>query len=265
MDRRRALMAVSLNKKEDVYSARYLTIEALENGLTVSFDNDGLEYCIDGSGEWVQLSFQENTEAINTGQKLHFRSNIIPDAEYGIGTFDVNKQFNVVGNAMSLLYGDEGYLNNSLEGKEGAFIYLFWNCENLINVSPDLLPATTLSTRCYANMFDGCDGLITPPKLPAISLTYECYYCMFASCNSMTSAPVLPATVLAKYCYEGMFQVCRKLNYIKMMATDISADGCLDYWTYSVASSGTFVKNKDATWDVTGENGVPNGWTVVNE
>ena len=36
-------------------------------------------------------------------------------------------------------------------------------------------------------------------------------------------------------------------------------------WVNGVASSGTFVKNKDATWNVTGINGIPTGWTVVTE
>ena len=33
-------------------------------------------------------------------------------------------------------------------------------------------------------------------------------------------------------------------------------------WVNGVASTGTFVKNSAASWDVTGNNGVPNGWTV---
>ena len=33
---------------------------------------------------------------------------------------------------------------------------------------------------------------------------------------------------------------------------------------HGVAASGTFVKNDSATWDVTGANGVPTGWTVKN-
>ena len=51
-----------------------------------------------------------------------------------------------------------------------------------------------------------------------------------------------------------------------MLATDISADYCLDYWVYNVARTGTFVKSKDATWDTTpgalGYSGVPAGWTI---
>jgi hypothetical protein len=50
-----------------------------------------------------------------------------------------------------------------------------------------------------------------------------------------------------------------------MLATDISAKGCLDYWVYGVSPTGTFVKNKDATWDVRGINGIPKGWTVIDD
>ena len=33
-------------------------------------------------------------------------------------------------------------------------------------------------------------------------------------------------------------------------------------WVRGVASSGTFVKNVAATWNVTGVHGIPEGWTV---
>ena len=36
-------------------------------------------------------------------------------------------------------------------------------------------------------------------------------------------------------------------------------------WVSGVASSGTFVKNSAATWNVTGVDGIPTGWTVVTE
>lgn len=32
-------------------------------------------------------------------------------------------------------------------------------------------------------------------------------------------------------------------------------------WVYGVSSSGTFVKNSAAEWNVNGTNGIPNGWT----
>jgi hypothetical protein len=33
-------------------------------------------------------------------------------------------------------------------------------------------------------------------------------------------------------------------------------------WVNGVAATGTFVKNSAASWNVTGSNGIPSGWTV---
>ena len=33
-------------------------------------------------------------------------------------------------------------------------------------------------------------------------------------------------------------------------------------WLYNVSSTGTFVKNSAATWNVSGASGIPSGWTV---
>jgi hypothetical protein len=61
-----------------------------------------------------------------------------------------------------------------------------------------------------------------------------------------------------------MFYNCSKLNYIKAMFTTTPSSSDTGNWVYGVASSGTFVKNKNATWNVTGVDGIPSGWTVVN-
>jgi hypothetical protein len=50
-----------------------------------------------------------------------------------------------------------------------------------------------------------------------------------------------------------------------MLATDISANNCLYDWVSYVASSGTFVKSAAMTTLPSGLNGIPNGWTVVND
>jgi hypothetical protein len=85
---------------------------------------------------------------------------------------------------------------------------------------------------------------------------------MFSGCTSLTTAPQLPATTLATYCYYGMFRNCSKLNYIKALFTTTPSSSYTPSWVSGVASSGTFVKNKNATWNVTGSNGIPSGWTV---
>ena len=62
-----------------------------------------------------------------------------------------------------------------------------------------------------------------------------------------------------------LFQYCTSLNYIKMLATDISAGSCLSGWVSGVSATGTFVKSSSATWNKTGSSGVPSGWTVITE
>ena len=144
---------------------------------------------------------------------------------------------------------------------DNCYIYMFQRCTSLAT-APEL-PATKLSNRCYSNMFAGCTSLITAPKLPATNLVNYCYDHMFWGCTSLTTAPELPATSLADYCYNTMFYDCTNLNYIKCLATDITATDCTGSWVSRVASTGTFIKHPDATW-TTGTNGIPTGWTVVD-
>ena len=126
------------------------------------------------------------------------------------------------------------------------------------------LPAITLSSNCYASMFNECTGLTTAPELPATTLASYCYLYMFNGCTGLTSAPELPATTLASSCYSYMFYGCKQLNYIKMLATNISASRCLSNWVNGVSNTGTFVKHPDMTTLPTGANGIPEGWTVVD-
>ncbi len=111
-------------------------------------------------------------------------------------------------------------------------------------------------------MFQGCTALTTAPELPATTLGTACYLSMFDSCTSLTTAPELPATTLVNFCYQNMFDGCTSLNYIKAMFTTTPSSTYTDSWVNSVSSTGTFIKNSAAEWDVTGVNGVPTGWTV---
>ena len=137
---------------------------------------------------------------------------------------------------------------------------MFTNCTGL-TTAPEL-PATTLASSCYVSMFRGCISLTTAPELPATTLADYCYHAMFTNCTGLTTAPELPATTLADYCYQNMFQACTSLNYIKCLATDISAGGCTYNWVSGVAATGTFIKNPSMTGWTTGINGIPSGWTV---
>lgn len=220
------------------YDLQYLTIEALEDGLTAQLSTNACEYRVD-NGDWTSLTANTNTVSINTGQTLSFKGNLTPSSTRGIGTFTISKKCNVKGNIMSLLYGDDFIDKIDLTDKDWAFYRLFYNCTNLVDASELILPATTLAPSCYNGMFSGCSNL--------------------------TTAPELPATTLAPSCYSDMFYGCSNLNYIKMLATDISASSCLVTWVSGVSSTGTFVKHKNMTSLLSGPYGIPKGWTVVND
>ena len=214
----------------------YLTIEALEDGVSILFTQN-IKYGINGIG-WETLKVGEYI-TINYGQTISFKGNLMPSNDAGIGTFTISGGCNLKGNCLSLLFGDTAANNLDLTGMDYGFSSLFYGCDTIKNITSDFLPATTLANGCYSYMFNGC--------------------------TSLTTAPELPATTLVSNCYERMLEHCSKLNYIKMLATDITAVNCLLFWVCGVASTGTFVKSKDATWDVVGNSGVPSGWTVITD
>ena len=145
---------------------------------------------------------------------------------------------------------------------DGCYGGMFNGCTSL-TTAPQL-PATTLAQYCYLEMFSDCTSLTTAPELPATTLTDGCYGGMFNGCTSLTTAPELPAMTLADSCYASMFDGCTNLNYIKAMFTTTPSITYTSYWVNGVAASGTFVKNSAAQWNVTGNHGIPNGWTVVD-
>jgi hypothetical protein len=85
---------------------------------------------------------------------------------------------------------------------------------------------------------------------------------MFQGCTSLETAPELPAINLAYNCYNQMFQGCTNLNYISAMFMTTPSTVYTYNWVKGVAATGTFVKNSQATWDVTGRHGIPEGWTI---
>ena len=145
---------------------------------------------------------------------------------------------------------------------ESCYGSMFEDCTSLANV-PEL-PAKTLADYCYERMFSNCTNLENAPELPATTLADYCYSYMFKDCIKLTASPILPALVLTEGCYTEMFEYCTNLSTITMLATDITADDCLYYWVYMVASRGTFYRNSNATWSQTdvSVSVIPSGWTV---
>lgn len=274
------------------YSQDYLTFEALQSG-TFKFSGatsaNTLQYSLDDGETWTTLVHDTDTPTISAGSNILWKgSGLTIDTGRGIGKFVSTGTFNVKGNIMSLLFGDDFLGQTSLEGKNDVYRNLFNRCTKLVSAENLSLPATTLADYCYSYMFYDCSGLTSAPELPsttlasscydymfyhctsltsapelpATTLANNCYFYMFSGCTSLTTAPALPATTLKSYCYGYMFQGCTNLSYIKAMFTTTPSTTYTRYWVKGVKSRGTFIKNSAATWDVTGDDGIPTGWTV---
>jgi hypothetical protein len=180
--------------------------------------------------------------------------------------FGGTSQFNLSGNILSLIYGDDFMEYDEFPQQEyttyTAFGELFSHT-NVVDASKLILPTTTQKS-CYGAMFLECTSLTTAPALPATTLADSCYDNMFGDCTSLTTAPELPAETLTQGCYYAMFSGCTSLNYVKCLATDISASNCVDVWLRDVAATGTFVKAASMSSWTTGTSGIPNSWTVQN-
>ena len=219
-------------------------------------------------GEWITITSNTGTSApsisVSAGDVVQFRGN---NTTYNSGgsrysTFSgTTAKFKVEGNIMSLI-DSENFATATILVSSYTFSYLFYQCTGLTSAVNLVLPATTLAHSCYESMFDTCRSLTTTPELPATTLADFCYQGMFYNCTSLTIAPELPATTLVSGCYRSMFYGCTSLNYIKCLATDISASNCTNYWVNNVSSTGTFVKDANmANW-VSGPSGIPSKWSI---
>ena len=271
---------------------RYLTIYPLANGVTIKFSGNTISYSLNEGQSWTNLASNTTTPSLNSGQTIMFKAQLTPSSTNGIGRFIINGPCKLQGNCNSLLFGDNALEYNDISSLNYAFANLFSGCTYITEVSDDFLTATTVGPFAYYRMFLNCTGLTAAPELPATVIGASCYNGMFQACNSLTkapsilparllvsqcygymfqgcsnltTAPELPATTLVSNCYNSMFQGCAKLNYIKAMFTTTPNSTYTYNWVASVGSSGTFVKNKNASWSVTGANGIPSGWTVVTE
>ena len=248
------------------WEKQYLTFIPIEDAVFSWAEravSGHLEYSINGGQTWMTIANGESTPTITAGSKIMWRGNLIPkesSTDGGIGTFITTGKYNAFGNVMSLLFYDDYY--GSVLSKNNSLRKLFENDTNIL--TPPILPSKSLKDYCYNKMFSGCKSLMTAPNLPAKVVSKGCYHSMFYNCSSLIAAPELPAKTILYESYRIMFSGCTKLNYVKCLATNIQSGGN-NSWLKNVASTGIFVKAANMEDWPTGENGIPSGWTVVDD
>jgi hypothetical protein len=245
------------------------TFEAKKENTVVEFDNKSnvnLQYS-KNDGEWTDCSAGVSITLEAIGDKVSFRGDntIFTDGMARIFSFGEGGEVYIYGNIMSLLESTTFATATELKAPS-VFHGLFWLASQLYSHPTEelLLPATSLTPCCYQNMFVYCTNLTKAPDLPATTLANACYSDMFLYCTNLTKAPDLPATTLVDNCYSNMFSGCTNLTSVKCLATNLSAPNCTTGWLDEVATIGTFTKAAGVSWS-TGFNGIPDGWTVLEE
>lgn len=278
-------------------------IKAKYDNTTITFNynyvNDGIEYSLDYGETWNQYSA---AFTLNAGQVACIkgnRPNYKNDGgdEYGTPSnkpiFTANSLCYISGNIMSLLQDKENLVESAFQG---AFSKGKSTAVNYIDIDPDsplILPATTLASKCYMQMFRNCTSLTRPPQFRVEGTAYRCCYNMFRQCSSLSSVQgiELPAMVLAEDCYRELFRECTNLSgnmpilpaptlvqgcYQQMfsktkattvtcLATDISASNCTSEWLSNVDNTDThtFYRASGIVWP-RNPSGIPSNWAVID-
>ena len=148
--------------------------------------------------------------------------------------------FNVRGNAMSLLYGD------NFREETNLFVCSFAH----------LFEST--------NVVSAFDWELPTGYYPDVSV-FETFY----DCPLLTDGPLINCTSFGDAAFTETFYDCTSLQTIRMPKLVYVYDG-FARWVYNVPEGGTFTKHPDAVYPTTAPiptwipNGIPEGWTVVN-
>ena len=220
------------------YASDYLTFDIISGGTVVfslqrnnTANTKTISASTDNGQTWTEMQSGYGSSAstinVSAGDRVIFKG---MNGRYGVSnnycsTFSGSTAyFNVEGNIMSLIYGDD-FIGQTTLTEAYTFRNLFMNT-NVISAGNLILPATTLATNCYTSMFYQCTSLTLPPELPATTLVVNCYYGMFEGCTSLTIAPVLSATTLAQSCYRSMFGGCTSLTSAPELPATTLVDNC---------------------------------------
>ena len=197
------------------------TISFVKQSQTTSAYATSISYSLDSGVTWVTTNVNSSQQTISVpglsyGDVVFWKG--IAD-RWTVDTerldqtshFYASNVFEVEGNVMSLLYGDN-FMDATNVMKPYALECLFMSASTLLHAENLVLPLNTLAEGCYAWMFCSCHNLLEAPTLPARNLADHCYWSMFCWCYRLQTAPALHAMQLSKFCYASMFSACTSLT-----------------------------------------------------
>lgn len=219
------------------FRIRPATNETTTVTFKYNYTNDGIEYSTDEGVTWTHYTSGAITLPADgicvRGTRVNYKNVKSPEDDYGTpGTkpiFTATKKVYISGNIMSLLADKE---NLSESAFQGAFSNGTGGLSNIDidPYSPLILPATTLASKCYMQMFRQCTDLTRAPTFTANAVSYRCCYNIFRGCSNLTDVSTisLPASTLAEDCYREMFRLCTSLTSVPtdFLPASTLAQGC---------------------------------------
>ena len=161
----------------DGYTEGIIDAENAEQPLTFKIESDGeigwwaysndasrtISYSKNG-GEWISITSTTGssnpTISVSSGDVIYLKgvNNNYCEGLNGESRFESTCSFEVCGNIMSLIYGDNFKGQNVLPSGH-SFCYMFSNCPNITTIRHLIMPATALTDSCYTGMFSGCRNI----------------------------------------------------------------------------------------------------------
>lgn len=256
------------------YGYKYLTFEFITSGTLTLNRGDAyamsktLYYRING-GSWTSIT----VENYYTQKTINVSAGDIMEC-YATGAWATNNttnnikfggtaEFNLYGNIRSITDGIDFYTK---EASMAPYMFQVFSGTKVVDASNCIIDYTTVSSDYYRGMFRGCTKLTKGPVVFGESNGNYSHADMFYGCTNLVEGPKLFSKTLKSYAYDSMFYNCSKLNYVEAYFTTTPGTSYTSNWMYGVqTTSGTFVKNSAATWNVTGVNGVPTNWTKTSK
>ena len=198
------------------FEGDYLTFEMISGGTIVynNYKSDGILYYRKNGTEWTEFVTENGsgTTTVYDGDIIEFKGQT--NDRFG-ELYSVNGRYNIYGNIMSLIYGDN-FQGQKILTKDMMFYHTFSNeisnsYPGAVNAENLILPATTLTSGCYSALFFKNRYLITPPSLIDTALKSNCYDNMFANCASLRSVPKMSIAPQYESCHR-MFANCTSLT-----------------------------------------------------
>lgn len=131
----------------------------------------------------------------------------------------------------------DNLFNSTQTGNVASYKYfrLFMNCTGLVSAKDLILPDVPANGNlCYSSLFKDCTSLIEAPELPAFTLGTSAYHEMFNGCTSLNHIRCLASDISGEGCTQNWVKDVSSTGTFECLSTTnwtTGVDGIPSGWT----------------------------------